>query len=114
MHRCLALLFLIAASLVLDAQTAAPPPPAPAPQPSGPIFGFRNSEAERQLEQRFIVVPDPKLAEQHLRILTSAPHVAGSPEDRATADYVARRFREAGLQTEVREYKVWLDRPAEV
>ena len=40
--------------------------------------------------QRFLAVPDPKLAEEHLRILTQAPHIAGSPEDKATADYVAQ------------------------
>ena len=39
-----------------------------------------------------MAVPDPKLAEEHLRILTQAPHIAGSPEDKATADYVAKSF----------------------
>jgi N-acetylated-alpha-linked acidic dipeptidase len=59
-----------------------------------------------------MAVPDPKLAEEHLRILTQAPHIAGSPEDKATAEYVAKKFREAGLDTEIVEYKVWLNYPA--
>src|SRR5438067_6807256 len=109
--RRLVLFLLVSSSLALHAQSAPPSPaPAPAPQASGPIFGFRNPDSQRQLEQRFIAVPDPRLAEEHLRILTIAPHIAGSPEDRATADYVAARFRAAGLQTEIREYKVWMDR----
>jgi N-acetylated-alpha-linked acidic dipeptidase len=78
------------------------------------IFGFRDSAAEIALESRFMAVPDPKLAEQHLRILTQAPHLAGTPEDKATADYVAGKFREAGLQTEIVEYKVWFNYPSEI
>lgn len=81
---------------------------------SAPIFGFRNPDAEAALESRFLAVPDPKLAEEHLRILTQAPHMAASPEDKATADYVARKFREAGLDTEIVEYRVWLNYPVEI
>src|SRR5260370_6512274 len=77
------------------------------------ISGFRDVAGERELEKKFMAVPDPKLAEEHLRILTQAPHIAGSPEDKATAEYVANKFREAGLDTEIVEYKVWLNYPAE-
>src|SRR5207244_13570089 len=66
------------------------------------------------LESRYLAVPDSKLAEEHLRTLTQAPHIAGSPEDKATADYVARKFREAGLDTEIVEYRVWFNYPAEI
>jgi len=84
------------------------------PLPQDPIFGFRDSSAENAAESHFLAVPDPKLAEEHLRILTQAPHMAGTPEDKATADYVAKRFREAGLDTEIVEYKVWLNYPTEI
>ena len=33
-----------------------------------PLFGFHNSADETALENRFLAVPDPKLAEEHLRI----------------------------------------------
>jgi N-acetylated-alpha-linked acidic dipeptidase len=79
-----------------------------------PIFGFHDAAAERAIEGRFLAVPDPKLAEQHLKTLTQAPHIAGSAEDKATADYVANRFREAGLQTEIIEYRVWMNYPSEI
>ena len=78
------------------------------------ISGFRDVAAEQEIEKRFLAVPDPKLAEEHLRILTQAPHIAGSPEDKATAEYVAKKFREAGLDTEIVEYKVWINYPAEI
>ncbi|HWZ42040.1 MAG TPA: M28 family metallopeptidase [Candidatus Saccharimonadales bacterium] len=78
------------------------------------VFGFRDFTQQRQWDQKFIAVPDPARAEEHLRILTAEPHVAGSPEDRKTADYVARKFKEAGLQTEIVEYKVWMNRPEEI
>src|SRR5208282_899527 len=56
------------------------------------ISGFRDVAGEREVERKFMAVPDPKLAEEHLRILTKAPHIAGSPEDKATAEYVAKKF----------------------
>jgi N-acetylated-alpha-linked acidic dipeptidase len=83
--------------------------------PSAPaIFGYRDSAAEAAIETRFLAVPDPKLAEQHLRTLTQAPHMAGTIEDKATADYVAQKFRDAGLETEIVEYKVWINYPSEI
>src|SRR6266567_2885857 len=84
------------------------------PNGVNPLFGFRNSAEENAIESRFVAVPDPKLAEAHLRTLTQAPHMAGTPEDKATAEYVAKKFREAGLETEIVEYKVWLNYPVEI
>jgi len=78
------------------------------------LSGFRNFSAEQQVESHFLAVPDPKLAEEHLRILTSEPHIAGSVEDKKTADYVLQKFREAGLDVEITEYKVWMNLPAEI
>jgi N-acetylated-alpha-linked acidic dipeptidase len=89
----------------------------PASESSGAaqlIFGFRDAVAENATEARFLAVPDPKLAEEHLRTLTQAPHMASTPEDKATADYVAQKFRAAGLDTEIVEYKVWINYPSEI
>ena len=112
MKRIAALVWLVAASVLsLCAQTAMPPA-AQAAAPSIP--GFFDPAAQAALEKQFLAVPDPKLAEEHLRILTAAPHIAGSPEDRKTADYVAQKFRQAGLDTEIVEYKVWMNYPAQI
>jgi N-acetylated-alpha-linked acidic dipeptidase len=78
------------------------------------VFGFRDFARQAEIDRKFNQSPDPKLAEQHLRTLTQAPHVAGSPEDRKTAEYVAQKFREAGLDTQIVEYKVLLSFPQEV
>ena len=98
--------------------SASPAPPAENEAASSAsassIFGFRNAAVERATESRFLAVPEAKLAEEHLRILTRVPHMAGTIEDRATADYVAQKFREAGLDTEIVEYKVWMNYPAEI
>jgi N-acetylated-alpha-linked acidic dipeptidase len=88
----------------------------PSDSAAGPraIFGFRDAVAETATEARFLAVPDSKLAEEHLRTLTKAPHMAGTPADKATADYVAEKFRAAGLDTEIVEYKVWINYPLEI
>jgi N-acetylated-alpha-linked acidic dipeptidase len=85
-----------------------------APSSTPVIFGFRDAAAETATETHFLSVPDSKLAEEHLRILTKAPHMAGTAEDKATADYVAQKFRNAGLDTEIVEYKVWMNYPVEI
>lgn len=93
----------------LIAQETQPAATAPAA-----FTGYHDSAAQAQLEKRFIAVPSAQLAEQHLKTLTKAPHLAGTPEDKATADYVAQKFREAGLETRIQEFKVWLDYPGEI
>jgi N-acetylated-alpha-linked acidic dipeptidase len=86
-----------------------------APSNASPaIFGFRDAAAESTIETRFLAAPDAQLAEEHLRILTKAPHMAGTAEDKATAEYVAQKFRAAGLETEIVEYKVWINYPSEI
>lgn len=85
------------------------------PSAAGPaIFGFLDAKDEIARETQFLAVPDPNLAREHLQSLTKAPHMAGTPEDKATADYVAAKFREAGLDTQLVEYRVWLSYPKEI
>jgi N-acetylated-alpha-linked acidic dipeptidase len=105
------LLSLIVFSFLSTSASGRPPESSAAPHS---IFGFRDSAAEAVTEARFLAVPDPKLAEEHLRTLTRAPHMAGTVEDKATADYVAQKFRAAGLETEIVEYKVWMNYPVEI
>lgn len=81
---------------------------------SASLLGYHDFTAEQRAEQQFLAVPDAKLAGEHLRILTAAPHIAASPEDKQTADYVAQKFHAAGLETQIVEYKVWMNRPAEI
>jgi N-acetylated-alpha-linked acidic dipeptidase len=106
---------LLSVVILYISSSSTPGTAAPAASSSAPsIFGFRDASAEVATESRFLAVPSPELAEEHLRILTQAPHMAGTVEDKATADYVAQKFRDAGLETEIVEYKVWINYPASI
>ena len=85
--------------------------PAPAQVVPQGSFGYTNFDAEAKLEQRFLAVPDPKTAGEDLKTLTAEPHLAATPEDYKTAEFVARKFRAAGLDTEIVPYRVLLDYP---
>src|ERR1039458_2461443 len=74
-------------------------------------FGYTNFDAEAKLESQFLAVPDPKLAGEDLKTLTAEPHLAATPEDLKTAEFVARKFRAAGLDTQIVPYRVLLDHP---
>ncbi len=101
-------------ALIISGSARTPTKNSSATSALGGLLGFRDTASESAIEARFLAVPDPKLAEQHLRTLTQAPHMAGTIEDKATADYVAQKFREAGLDTEILEYKVWINYPSEI
>lgn len=75
------------------------------------VFGYADFSAEAKVEEKFLAVPDAKLAGQELKTLTAEPHLAATPEDRKTADYVAEKFRAAGLDTQIVPYRVLLSRP---
>ena len=80
------------------------------------IRGFFPEAAVRQaeIETTFRAVPSPDAARKDLRALTREPHVAGTPEDYRTAQYVLDQFREAGLEGHMVEYRVLLPMPNEV
>ena len=86
----------------------------PVTGPQSKVFGFRDFKEQYQIDQKFLAVPDPKRAEQHLKILTALPHIAGSVEDHNTAEYVNKQFHVAGLESQIVEYRVWMNRPSEV
>ncbi len=95
-----AVLLFAFAPIAFAQQTQQTQPASNAPA-SPAITGFRDAAAQQKLEEKFLAVPEPNLAREHLRILTAEPHIAGSPEDRKTADYVAPKFREAGLDVRI-------------
>lgn len=104
--------FLLLLPLALVASHPKPqaaPPEAITPTAS---FGYTDFAAEAKLEENFLAVPDARLAGEHLKTLTNEPHLAATPEDRRTAEYVARKFRAAGLETEIVPYRVLLNQPA--
>ena len=82
---------------------------------SSAVLGYKDFAAEQaRIDQAFLAVPDAKLAGEELKTLTAEPHIAASPEDYKTAEYVAAKFKEAGLETTIVPYKAWLNMPKEV
>src|ERR1017187_1905753 len=75
------------------------------------VFGYTDFDKQAKIEARFLAVPDAKLAGEELKTLTAEPHLASTPEDHKTAEYVARKFRASGLETEIVPYRVLLNQP---
>jgi N-acetylated-alpha-linked acidic dipeptidase len=96
-----------ASSLVLVSTAQTPAPPTT-------VFGYADFSQQAKWDTVFMAVPDAKLAGEHLKILTAEPHWASSPEDKKTADYVAEKFRAAGLSTEIVPFRVWLNKPVKI
>ncbi len=78
------------------------------------VFGYKDFAPQARIDQTFLAVPDAALAGQHLKTLTAEPHIAGSEEDHKTALYVAEKFKAAGLDTQIVEYKVLLNLPKKI
>ena len=85
-----------------------------APGQTQSVFGYTDFTAQSKVDADFLAVPDAKLAGQHLKILTAKPHIASSPEDHETAEYVAQKFIAAGLETRIVPYRVLLNQPRKV
>jgi N-acetylated-alpha-linked acidic dipeptidase len=82
----------------------------PAPQ----VFGYHDFTQQAKWDKAFMAIPDAKLAGEHLKTLTAAPHWASSPEDYTTAVYVADKFKAAGLHTDIVPYRVLLNKPIKI
>ena len=75
-----------------------------------PLTGFTasGSAAQRELERRAIAIPSPDSARRIARALATEPHVAGTPAQERTRDYVNAELRKLGLRIETRSYRVYL------
>ena len=91
---------LAAAALLLPGALAA--------QEALPGYSPAAAERQRATETAAIAAPAPEEARRHAEVLAAEPHVAGTPAQRRTANYVAERMRDMGMEAEVRTYRVWL------
>ncbi|HWZ61065.1 MAG TPA: M20/M25/M40 family metallo-hydrolase, partial [Gemmatimonadaceae bacterium] len=69
---------------------------------------------ERTVEAAAAAVPSPADAAQHSRALSYKPHMAGTPAQAETRDYVVHVLREWGIETSVRAYDVYMPHPLSV
>jgi N-acetylated-alpha-linked acidic dipeptidase len=73
-----------------------------------PGFAPASAAAERALEAQAIARPEPARAQAHSKALSAETHVAGTPAQGRTRDYVIAQMRAMGLDTEVRQYDVFI------
>lgn len=69
---------------------------------------------QRRLEADVVLHPSADSASAHSRTLSREAHVAGTPAQARTRDYVMTKMKEWGLETELRTYSVWLPHPTSV
>jgi N-acetylated-alpha-linked acidic dipeptidase len=92
------LIVMLALALPLRAQTT-------------PGYSQQAAVAERATEADAIARPSPSSASAHSRFLSLQPHMAGTPAQARTRDYVINQMKSWGLETEVRSYSVWMPHP---
>ncbi len=76
-----------------------------------PGYSSQSAVVERTSEVDAIGRPSPADASAHSRFLSSQPHMAGTPAQARTRDYVINQMKSWGLETEVRAYSVWMPHP---
>ncbi len=76
-------------------------------------YGPRSAAAQRALEQRLTELVRGESVGALTRALAARPHVAGTPAQAATAEYVLAQMRDWGLAVETAEYEVYLPHPVE-
>ncbi|MGH7606134.1 MAG: PA domain-containing protein, partial [Gemmatimonadales bacterium] len=76
--------------------------------PSGRLAA---QSAAQSYEQRLIAIPDTASVRAMSRDLSAVPHVAGTPAQAVTRDYVLDRMRRWGLDVWTKEYTVYLPHP---
>lgn len=77
-------------------------------------YAASSAPAQRNAEQAAMERPDPARAREHARALSDGPHVAGTPGQARTRDYVIAQMQAMGLKTEMREYRVWMPHPTRI
>jgi N-acetylated-alpha-linked acidic dipeptidase len=98
MNKQLALLIVGVFAAPLSAQTT-------------PGYSPQSSATERVTEADAIKRPSGSSASAHSRYLSLQPHMAGTPAQARTRDYVVEKMKSWGLETEVRTYSVWMPHP---
>src|SRR3979409_2259738 len=76
-----------------------------------PGYSTQAAAAERSTEADAIARVSPSSASAHSRFLSLQPHMAGTPAQARTRDYVINQMKSWGLETDVRSYRVWMPHP---
>jgi len=100
----------VAASCLWPASRSLPAQQSAPTTASVPLVGYTpaHAAAERAFEASAVARPDPARAEALSRALSAETHVAGTPAQARTRDYVLAQMRALGLPTETRAYRVFM------
>jgi N-acetylated-alpha-linked acidic dipeptidase len=84
---------------------------------AAPLRGFTAASSAKQLdiEQKFRAMISPEREKEFHRYFTSEPHPAGTPQNKTVAEYIAKTWKDQGIEDVViREYDVLSSLPREV
>jgi hypothetical protein len=71
-------------------------------------------ESNHQVYEKFVQKIQVKNMQKHLKYLTSIPHMAGTPGDKLSADYVYNEWKTQGLDSvQMIDYDAFLSFPDE-
>jgi len=80
-----------------------------------PLYGYsaESSRVERQWEEKLRAIPSPDNLRAYLQRLSAHPHNVGSPYDKDNAEWIASKFKEFGLDTQIESFSVLYPTPKE-
>jgi N-acetylated-alpha-linked acidic dipeptidase len=80
-----------------------------------PLYGYsaESSRVERQWEEKLRAIPSPDNLRAYLQRLSARPHNVGSPYDKDNAEWIALKFKEFGLDTQIESFSVLYPTPKE-
>ena len=77
-------------------------------------YSAASAARQRELEASAIKRPSATTASAHSKQLSRETHVAGTPAQARTRDYVIEQMKNWGIETQVRAYDVWMPHPTSV
>lgn len=77
------------------------------------LLGFTasSSATERQWEQKFQQIPDPKLMRDYMQRLSAHPHHVGSPYDKQNAEWILAQLQSWGWDAKIEQFQVLFPTP---
>ena len=80
-----------------------------------PLYGYsaESSRVERQWEEKLRAIPSPDNLRAYMQRLSARPHNVGSPYDKDNAEWIASKFKEFGLDTQIETFSVLYPTPKE-
>src|SRR5258707_15272215 len=77
------------------------------------LYGFTaaSSKTERDWENKFRAIPDPKVLRDSMQRLSARPHHVGSPYDKQNAEWILSQFKSWGLDAQIEQFDVLFPTP---